>query len=253
MATQRNFTAEEVKKKMQQMPAEIRSLLYSPEMVAAIQKVGEKNKLHYDQMGALEVETSNVMLGFTDTADYPEMLMQSLLVDKTQAETIAKDINDALFAKIRESMKASAQKTATPTESGKSVVMPSSVAKVGAEAAVAKPAVSVAVNPVTTPAPVSISPAAPVVPPATPKPISTGSITIPSAPAKPAMPAALPKVDAMLSKPTVSIAPQQPAAATPTAPNAAPANNPAPAPQAKAEPPKPGPLYKTDPYREPVE
>jgi hypothetical protein len=86
----------------------------------------------------------------------------------------------------------------------KSVVMPSSISK-------------------TTDNPITIT--KPVV---TPPPPATTAI-------KPADMLTMPHVDAMLTQPTVSIAPEKPAEA------------------AKEKPPAPGPSYTTDPYHEPVD
>src|SRR6266404_4283908 len=105
MATQRDFTSEEVQKKLLELPEEVKTLLYSPEMVSAIQKAGEKNRLHYDQMGTLERETANVLLGFTETADYAKILANTLSIDLAQAESVARDMNDMLFSKIRDALK----------------------------------------------------------------------------------------------------------------------------------------------------
>ena len=258
MATQREFTAEEVQKRLRDLPTEIRSLMYSDEMTHTIQKVGEKNKLHYDQMGTLELETKNVLLGFTETPDFAGILAQSLSISKEQADTVASDINIELFSKIRDTMKQSsiaitpAEKmptppatSVTPTASeGKSVVMPSAAKTVGAEMVASVPAVAYAAT---------SQPIAPALV-TTPPTAAPAMFTIPPV-AKPAE-LSVPHVDAMLSQPTVSIAPQKlvdsgqgiGGSKTDTA---------APAPTSidikKSDAPAPPPLYKTDPYHEPID
>ena len=227
MTTKRNFTAEEAQKKFDALPAEIKNLLYSSDMTSAIQKVGEKNKLHYDQMGVLEIETNNVMLGFTDTADYPDMLVRSLGVDKAAADAIAKDINETLFAKIRDSMK---KMDTLPADKEPSVVMPSAAAK--------------ASLPATSTAPV----------PSTPPPAAAPKPVVPAAPAVP-MVQTMHTADIMLSEPTVNMPPKPAVPITPVA-NSTAASSGAPAvskPEIKVEAPKPVPPYKADPYREPPE
>ena len=224
MATQREFTAEEVQKKLQQLPLEVKSLMYSDEMTLAIQKVGEKNKLHYDQMGTLELETKNVLLGFTETADYPEILAQSLSVERAQADTIAKDINDTLFVKIREAMKTgtSASATQVPTMSKPAAMnFPASTE----EKSVVMPSAAKA--------------------PETPAPV------VPAAPEVKPVGAMMQHIDAMLSQPTVSIAPK-PADPMQNVPAVPAITLPTPD-TPKNEAPKPGPIYKTDPYHEPID
>lgn len=100
--------------------------------------IGEKNKLHLDQLASLEAETSAVMLGFTESKDYPHMLVDALHVDQSKADAVSKDVNDMLFVKIRDAMKKVYEQNAvaphivsapsSPSPAKKSVVMPSSIA-----------------------------------------------------------------------------------------------------------------------------
>ena len=143
MATQRNFTPEEVQKKMLALPDEVAELLYSTEMVTAVQHVGEKNKLHYDQMGTLERETANVLLGFTETADYAKILATTLSIDLPHAEAVAGDMNDQLFSKIRDAMK-----TPLTHLDEKSVVMPSASKPAAVDTLVTKPTTPIVTTPV---------------------------------------------------------------------------------------------------------
>ncbi len=282
MATQRTFTTEEAQKKMAALPPEVQDILYSDEMSNTIQKVGEKNKLHYDQMGRLEMETTNVLLGFTETADLQGILAQVLSVDEGIAETIVSDLNELLFSRIRNSMKETTKEPEKAISSPsamamsvaieeKSVVMPSSIAKtVGAEMGHASSPAPVTPPVVPTPAPAA--PTTPVATPASSIPSTTPTIpapaavpvsnqvTIPVAVPKPAViPTAMPKVDTMLSQATVSLAPSAPTTptSTPVVPNitmppgeAGPSTSSG---QASVTPPKPGPIYKTDPYHEPID
>ncbi len=247
----KNHSAEEAKKKYDSLPEEVKSLLYSPQMSFTIQQIGTKNKLHLDQVDLLNNETGQFMLGFVEPKDFPEALVEMLSVDRTQADTIVKDIDEMLLTPIREAMKkvhADTNSQILPISAftepgvseGKSVVMPSSIAKsVGAEVAHSTPAI--------TPAQTA---------PATPSPVATpsSSITTPAEAAimptiiKPSGLPSIPKVDAMLSEPTVSIAPKP--ADTPATPAV---TTPPAADITKAEAPKPGPIYKTDPYHEPID
>jgi len=99
------FTPEETSKKFASLPKAIQDLLYSFEMTSIITKVGEKNSLHIDQMDRLNTETAQVMLGLTETKDFPEVIMEDLEIDRAKADAVAQDINDMLFIKIRDAMK----------------------------------------------------------------------------------------------------------------------------------------------------
>ena len=241
MTTQRTFTSEEAQKKFEALPEAVKDMLYSAELTAIIQKVGEKNKLHYDQMGRLEIETHNVLLGFTDTEDYAPILMKTLEVDQGTARTITEDMNELLFSKIREDMK-----QATTAAS-----MPEKISNPPAMSAPAMPEKSVVMpSAAKAPVPAVTTP----VPTATP---STPAVPAPSVPEiiKPVGMPMMQHVDAMLSQPTVSIAPKPVAPASTPAPATMPpvaATTPAPDVK-KSDVPAPPPIYKTDPYHEPID
>ena len=105
MASQKIYSFEETQKRYETLPQEIKNLLYSVDMISILKKVGDKNQLHIDQLGLLEAETSAVMLGFTETQDFPQILSENLHLEPAKANAVAQDINEMLFVKIREAMK----------------------------------------------------------------------------------------------------------------------------------------------------
>ena len=109
------YTPEEIKEKFDALPADIKAVIYSADMLGQIQKIVEKYKLHIDKLDILEAETADVMTGFSKPEDFVSNLSSALSVDRAQAENIAKDINEGLFIKIRESLKQLYPPTATIT------------------------------------------------------------------------------------------------------------------------------------------
>lgn len=99
------YTPEEIQKKFDALPSDIKTLVYGANMLSLIQNLGQKYQLHVDQLGTLEAETADVMSGFSDPKDFVSNIKESLKIDDTKATGIAKDINEQLFVKIRESMK----------------------------------------------------------------------------------------------------------------------------------------------------
>lgn len=237
-----NISQEEMDKKIDSLPQEVQDLLYSPEMYTAIKQISSKHQLHIDQMDLLETETSQLLLGLTETSQFPQTIAQSLKVDNVQASSIAKDIDEVLLSKIRTAMKqAYTQATTTPTVPAsqpaavtmqptmpeKSVIMPSSVAK---------------------------TPTAPAV---TPAPLASTDMQINAPKTQDALAAPMHEAEIMFNEATVSIPPK---VVTPVAPAPTPEQQPrrpeigAPTQASgKIEPPKPAPIYKADPYREPIE
>ena len=62
---------------MDSLPGEMQDLLYSPEMYTAIKQVSSRNQLHVDQMDLLETETTQVLLGNTQTSEFSDLLSKS--------------------------------------------------------------------------------------------------------------------------------------------------------------------------------
>ncbi len=163
------YTPEEVQKRLESLPADIQALVYSADMDGVIQKVGTKNQLHIDQLALLEAEVGEVMLGFTESKDFVQNLMDTLQVDRAKADTVAQDINEQLFSKIRESMKnlsrpAAQTPPAAPIVTTKPTIPPAPVAK----PAEAHPADLMLTQKTVSVAPVAPKPATP--PPPAPQP-----------------------------------------------------------------------------------
>ncbi len=228
---QENSKAAEIKSKIAALPQKTREFLYSAEMDATLRDISSKHHLHIDQTGVLESETVAAMIGLTKMDDFAENLADELNVDAKKSSQIVHDINEMLFIKIREDMKASAEpkvipeppkiplaaQTPTPMPvQTHEVIMPSST----------KPTT------LTTPTPTAPSATIPTPLTAAPTP-------------KPAIAPNLGAADSILSEKKVT-----PPAAAPT-PVAAPAT-PATSPMPQVDPIQPQ-NYKADPYREPVE
>lgn len=174
------YTPEEVEARLNSLPEDIRTLVYSADMDAVIQKIGSSYQLHIDQLPLLEAEVGEVMLGFVSAQEFVSNLEKTLEIDSSKAEQITKDINDQLFVKIRESMKKLYGQGSSP--------------------APAAPAPSAA--------PVVPAPAVPTVAPVVPPPAVTASPTMPPSSAAPAAKAPEPHpADLMLTQKTVSAAP----------------------------------------------
>lgn len=226
-----DYSAREVEKRYKNLPIEVKELLYSSEMSFVMQQVGQKHRLHLDQIDKLNTETGQVMLGFVDANEFVSNLEDMLGVDKQRAEAIAKDVSDMLFSKIRDAMKQTFEMSKEPTSPAPS--QPSAVS--AAPVSKLPPLTSRPVPPPTTP------PAAP-----TPPPVAHPAT--PTPPATPALPISpdVHKADIMLTEKTIEVPKPTPGVAPITETPPKPAEPP------KSEPPKPQ-NYKADPYREPIE
>jgi hypothetical protein len=228
--------SEEIQKKLAALPEDMRNLVYSSDMAAIIQQIGQKHQLHIDQIGALEAEAAAAMLGVTALSELPQNIADALSVDERTGAALAADVNDLLFIKIRESMKGlygDTPRTPSPAPAAANVPPPQPTPAprpAGPPAAPVMPAQQTP-TPSATPAPAEIKPAVP-----------------PSAAPAQKMPVGMPpSADAMLALPsisapkTVEMLPQKPVPAS------------LPQQSAPTMPQKPQPkTYAVDPYREPV-
>jgi hypothetical protein len=223
------FSNEEVAKKYDSLPEEVKNLLYGFEMTSIITKVGEKHGLHIDQMDKLNTETGYVMMGLTDTKDFPAVIAEDLGIEPAKAQGVARDIEGMLFSKIRDAMKAFVAPPSPVINSSASKAPLSTVLPTSSTTPATSPTPSVAQVPAA-PAPTALE-----IPPKI-EPVEKK--VEPKVEVKPS--------DIILTQPTVAKTPdiaiktQAPASTTPGTP-----------PTTKPEPPKPQ-DYKADPYREPT-
>ena len=200
-------------------------------MSNAIQTIGAKHSLHIDQIGELEAETAAAMMGVSKTEDLEENITNTLGLDPQKATAITKDINEMIFKRIRENMKASVEPK-VQTDAPKmplATQIPTSV--------------PVSITSTATP----LSPKQPLPPTQAPSATPAAAPISPSTPTPTPKPAATPNLasaDAILSEKKVT----PPAGAPVAAPIATSAASPAP----KVDPAQPQ-NYKADPYREPIQ
>jgi hypothetical protein len=219
-------SALETKKRFEQLPPEIKELIYGSDMTFTIQQIGQKNALHIDQIDALNTEAGEVMMGFVESKDFVTELMETLNLDQAKATAVAKDVDEMLFSKIRDSMKKFYEANHKPAP----VLSPTVAASPSSETV--KPLLS-QIMPINkgSAAPILAPSAAPQTPPA-PAVVTKPPVTTPPA---------LNPLDMMMTEKTVDL-PKPPVAGAPAAPVTTP------------KPPATPPVYKkNDPYREPVE
>ena len=110
-----NKKMEEISKRFLDLPEDIQKALFSADTSDAIFEVGKKQGIGVDKMGELADETGLVMLGMTKPSEYIKNLAQRLSVEPEKAKAVAEDINQKVFATIRESLKKIHGITPTPT------------------------------------------------------------------------------------------------------------------------------------------
>lgn len=125
---------DDITKKVQdryaELPADVKKAVESADLNTRIQTIGVKNRLHLDQMGVLQDETLLVMLGFESPDNFVNALTKALNISPSQAAAVSTDINSAVFAPIRESLKkfSTPSQTSVPTPAQTPAPTPTPVA-----------------------------------------------------------------------------------------------------------------------------
>ena len=92
------------KELFEKLPQDIKEAMYGVDSSETIQSISKKYNLLIDKMGILSEETGLVMLGLTHPKDFIPKLVLRLGVDQTTAKSIAQDVNEQIFKKVRESL-----------------------------------------------------------------------------------------------------------------------------------------------------
>ncbi|MBU6430843.1 hypothetical protein KGQ29_00480 [Patescibacteria group bacterium] len=98
-------TKEILRTQFNKLPKDIQNAIMSVNLRSKMELIARKNNLHIDQAQILENETVFVMLGLEHPSDLVENIVKNLEISEEKAEAIAKDINNEIFLKIRESLK----------------------------------------------------------------------------------------------------------------------------------------------------
>lgn len=211
-----------IQQQMEKLPPEVRTAITSPDLRKKLKEVGDRNKLHIDQLGILEDETVLVMMGLEDPNNFLDNLVKQVHIERSVAEKVEHEIGEQIFMPIREAMKKFMAAEQPIIGAGENIQnTPVSKLPPIAPRQMTPEASSLPV--VSTPPPLPVVPSAPVsTPVVTPPP--------PVPPKPPVPPSNMAQADTMLSQKTVDLGAASPKTA-PSVPDS----------------------YKKDPYREPAE
>lgn len=93
-----------VTQRLAELPQGVRDAIQNADLQKKIASIGEKHKLHIDQIGTLESEVLLTMMGFTEAADFENHLQKNLGIDAAASATITADVNTDLLLPIRGAM-----------------------------------------------------------------------------------------------------------------------------------------------------
>src|SRR5258708_445719 len=98
-----DFSEEKLDEKFQSVPRDIRLALSSPQFVEKIFAVGKKHELLLDETETLSETVALIMLGLLPREQFQEK-MRELGIPEETITALTKDINENVFAPIKESL-----------------------------------------------------------------------------------------------------------------------------------------------------
>jgi hypothetical protein len=100
-----SYNFEELKKRYESLPDDIRQAISSTDVASKLQAIAENYKLMLDKADELAEETSFVMLGITHPDNYFNAVKNRIGTDDETTKKIVNDVNEQIFVQVRESLK----------------------------------------------------------------------------------------------------------------------------------------------------
>jgi hypothetical protein len=88
-----------------QLPQDLRQTIFSVETAEKLNKIAEKNSLDKNQLWWASYITGMILLGETNIVNFVKALQEKCRLDKESARQLARDINQAVFLPVKESLK----------------------------------------------------------------------------------------------------------------------------------------------------
>lgn len=112
------------------LPEAIKSVYDRPETNDEIYEIGDKYKLHIDQIGVIIKTAYAVMLGIVKPTDFTSTFAKEADIPEDIANLITHDINEQVFAPIRQELMRGGQSESMP---GASKPLPRNVEPIGSQ------------------------------------------------------------------------------------------------------------------------
>ncbi|MDQ5958054.1 MAG: hypothetical protein QG665_400 [Patescibacteria group bacterium] len=101
----KKYSSQELQSKLHVLPEPLQDAILSIDTSEVIKVIGQKHKLHIDQVGKLGEEVLYAMLGLTKPISFIDELEKGLNVSTEVAEQITADLNAKIFIPVVESLK----------------------------------------------------------------------------------------------------------------------------------------------------
>lgn len=99
------YSKEQLRRIYDGLPEDVKEAMFSTDSSKVIMEIGNKYKMHIDQISELGKQTGYIMLGVLDPMDFTSILKSKLGLDTQTAGNIVIEINEKIFLKIKESLR----------------------------------------------------------------------------------------------------------------------------------------------------
>lgn len=99
-----NSKPKNLQEKFDSLPDVIKNAVTSVDFANNLQKIGQKNGLHIDELDALLEEVGLVMIGETKASDFPPKLGKRLNLDEGKLSPLVQKIDEEIFKPIRSAL-----------------------------------------------------------------------------------------------------------------------------------------------------
>ena len=83
------------------LPEQLQKVIMGNDYEQTLLAVAKAHKLTFDELGTLELETTMVLLGMTQPADYRDELQGELKKNDDEIDPLVKDVNEKVFGPVR--------------------------------------------------------------------------------------------------------------------------------------------------------
>jgi hypothetical protein len=90
-----------VDERFNNLPKEVQDAILSTDYQSKLMEIGKKNGLNIEEVGKLDMTTTQMMLGAIHPEDYGGRVEQTLAIPKDRADAIAQDVNEKILKNIR--------------------------------------------------------------------------------------------------------------------------------------------------------
>lgn len=94
----------EIKTRFELLPDDLKKLMTSDDYQKSLFEVAKANKLTFEELSTLEIDTSMVILGMTPPNEYRDELKKDLKLEDTAVDSLVAMLNEKIFNPIRASL-----------------------------------------------------------------------------------------------------------------------------------------------------